>query len=147
MYRKAVWFSFICVLLALAIWFIVTAGLEVYRYTQLKVQTEVQVDQWSVQEIKSDQFAVVAHYLYTYQEKNYVGQGRVGGIYPNPWAAQEAKSRFSKQKWSVWLNPARPEKSFIEKQFPIKKSLSAAVLIGLVIYFFILSAYVRVKHG
>ena len=130
-----------------AIWFIVKAGVEVYEYAQLTVQAEVVVNEWSVQEVKTDQFVVIAHYVYVYQEKNYTGQGKVGGIYPNPWAAQEAKARFSKQKWSVWLAPGHPEKSILEKHFPVKRALSAAVLIGLVLYFFILSAYVKVKNG
>lgn len=147
MYRKAIWIPFILVIALVAIWFLIKASYDLHDYLQLKVCTEVVVDQWLVQEIKSDQFAVVAYYTYSYQGKDYIGQGTVGGAYPNPWAANEAKSRYSKQKWSVWLDPKRPEKSVVEKHFPIKRTLSAVVLLGLALYFFILAVYMRFKHG
>ncbi len=148
MYRKAIWILFILVVALVAIWFIIRASYDLYDYLQLNVRAEVAVDRWQVQEIKSDQFAVVAHYVYAYQGKNYMGQGQVGGIYPNPWAANEAKTRFAKQKWSAWLDPGHPDKSVIEKYFPIKRTLSAAVLLLLVFYFFILAVYMRFKeHG
>ena len=145
MYRKAIWIPFTIVVALIAFWFIIKASHEVREYLLLKVQVEVVVDRMEVQEFKSDQFVVVAYYTYSYQEKNYLGQGQLGGTYPNPWAANEAKARFSKQKWSVWLDPLHPVKSVVEKHFPIKRTLSAAVLLGLVLYFFILAVYMRLK--
>lgn len=145
MYRKAIWIPFILIVVSAAIWFVVEAGCEVYDYSQLKVRVEAVVDHWKVHELKSDQFVVIAHYSYVYQEKNYNGEDMAGHVYPNPWAANVAKTRFSKQKWSVWLNPKNPEKSVIEKHFPIKRTLSSAVLLCLVLYFCVLVAYMRLK--
>lgn len=144
MYRKAIWVPFILVVALVAIWFIIRASYDLHDYFRLKFRTEVAVDRWQVQEIKSDQFVVEAHYSYVYKGKKIFGQGKVGAIYPNPWAANEAKTRYSKQNWSVWLDPDHPDKSVLEKHFPIKHTLSAVVLLGLVLYFFILAIYSRI---
>jgi hypothetical protein len=118
-----------------AIWFVIKAVHEVYNYSQFKVRVEAEIDRWEVHELSSDQFVVMAQYSYIYQEKKYNGEDRTGQVYPNPWAANVAKSRFLKQKWSVWLNPKKPEKSMIEKHFPIKSTISTIVLLCLILYF------------
>jgi hypothetical protein len=144
-YKKAIWVAFILAVLLLAFWLVGKASCEIYRYSQLKISVEADIESWSVREMGSEQFAVIAHYTYFFNGISYTGQGRIGGIYPNPWAAQEAKSRFIKQKRRVWIAPAHPERSVVEKHFPMKRVISAGVVIGLVIYFLILTVYVKVK--
>lgn len=147
MYRNLVWLIFILIVAAIAFWFIIKAGCDVYDYFQLSAKAPATIEQWSVKEVKADRFAIVAHYFFEYQGKNYHGEGQVGDFYPNPWAAQEAKKRFALQHWDVWLNQKHPDRSVLEKHFPFKKAISAIVLIILTLYFLILGFYVKVKHG
>jgi hypothetical protein len=146
-YKNWIWVGVIGLVAVLALWFVVRAGCEVYRYLQLDKVVEVSVESWSVEERGSNQYAVMATYTYDLGGKNYSGKEQVGGKYPNPWAAGEAKNRFATQKWSAWVNPHHPEKSVLEKHFPVKKTVSALVLLGLALYFLLLGLYMRVKHG
>ena len=146
MRRNIIWIVLLLIVVTCALWFITKAGSEVYTYFQLKERAPVVINSWSVEEIKSDRFAVIAHYIFEYQGKTYEGSSSVGGYYPNPWAAQEGKKQFALKKWSVWINPKDPHHSTLEKQFPLKKSLSALILIGLAMYFFILGVYLRSRN-
>lgn|GEM_PF-3323618 len=145
--KKGIGIVLVCLLAGLAFWYLLGAISEVYHYTQWKVKSDAIVDHWSVEELKADQFVVRADYQYAYQGKNYKNRGSVGGVYPNPWAASEAKERFSKQNWSIWLDPKHPERSVFEKVFPLKRTLSALILLGIALYFVILSIYLRTKNG
>ncbi len=144
--KKLIWILFIVLVAALAAWFIGRAGIEIYRYSQYSVKVEALVEKWTIHEKKGDQFAVEAHYSYQYEGKEYQGVGQAGTFYPNPWAAEEAKLRMAKQKWSVWIDPKHPERSLVEKHFPVKRTLSAVILISLVIYFLFLMTYTRIKN-
>ena len=144
--RRIIWIVFLLIIALLALWFIVKTGRSVFSYFQLTAQLPVTVEKWTIKEIKSDRFAVMAHYSFEYQGKNYQGSGQVGGLYPNPWAATRAEQQFSSTQQHVWFSPKHPDHSVLEKKFPLKKVLSAAMLIGLFIYFCILSTYVRLKH-
>jgi hypothetical protein len=145
--RKWIWILFLLVVAGLASWFIATSGLAICSYFSYSVQVPASIKSWSVEEKKSDQFEVLAYYSYQYKNKEYGGTSRVGNFYPNPWAANLAKNHYAKQPWKAWIKPKDPGKSLLEKRFPYKKAVSAAILVALVIYFVSLGAYVRLKHG
>lgn len=143
MYKKALWIGLLTLILGCAVWFVLKASQDLYRYFQYTVQTKASVQAWDIQESSSGHYAVIAHYSYFFNDKTYEGKGQVGSLYPNPWAAQEAKNRFSRQIWHVWINPRSADHSLIEKHFPFKKVVSAALLLGVGIYFLILGVYLR----
>lgn len=146
MNRNRIGLIFLIIVGALATWFIIKAGYDLYTYSRLSERVPVTVEKWSIEELKSDQFVVLAHYSFEYQGKNHVGKGGVG-TYPNPWAAQEAQKQFSQKKWSVWLDPKHPELAVMQKYFPFKRTLSALILAGLLIYFLTLNKYIQSKYG
>jgi hypothetical protein len=146
MNRNYYWLILLLIICCLAFWFIYKAGREIYAYYQLNVQKEAHIDRWSIKELKSDRFVVLAHYDFDYKGKSYQGEGQVGNFFPNPWAAQEAQKKFASRKWMVWLNSNDPAKSAIEKHFPLKKTLSALILIGLALYFLTFAIYLRFKN-
>ena len=145
--KNIIWFAFLAIVAFLALWFIVKSSMAVCSYYHLSVQVPVTVEKWSIEELKSDEFAVIAHYSYDFKGQPYKAQGRVGALYPNPWAAGHAENQFSTKKWTAWVNPKHPEKSVLQKKFPYKKAISAAILVALFIYFAILGTYMRVRHG
>jgi Protein of unknown function (DUF3592) len=147
MSRNVIWVGCVLLVACLALWFIVKGGYALFSYYQLSTQIPTAIEKWSVEEIKSNQFAVIAHYTFEYKGKNYQEMGRVGDLYPNPWAAHRAQKQLATQQWPAWLNPRHPEKAVLEKKFPYKQAISGGVLIGLLIYFLILGTYVSVKHG
>lgn len=147
MRRNTVWLVILIVIVTLALWFVIRAGFGVMAYYQLSVHVPTSVERWSVKELSSDQFAVMAHYTYEYQGKTYQGSSQVGASYPNPWAASRAQKLFASEQWPAWINPKHPERPLLEKKFPYKRTISAAILIGLLIYFAILSSFVRVKRS
>jgi len=147
MRRNAIAFAFLLVIALFALWFVAKAGYAIFSYYQLSLQASTTIDHWSIEEIKSDQFAVIAHYSFDYQGKKYQGTSQVGDLYPNPWAANRAQKQYSIQKWPAWFNPKHPDRAALEKKFPYKKAISAGILIALLVYFLILGVYVRIKHA
>jgi hypothetical protein len=145
--RNWIWILFLLGVGGLAIWFIITSSLAVSSYFSYSLQVPATINSWSVEEKKADQFEVLAHYSYEFKEKEYRGTSRVGSFYPNPWAANLAKNQYAHQAWSAWIKPKEPDKSLLEKKFPYKKAISAAILVVLVLYFILLGSYVRLKHG
>jgi hypothetical protein len=147
MVRNWIWIIFLVLVAAFTLWFIIKAGSAATHYFQLKTQVPATIEKWEVEEIRAERFAVVAHYSFEFQDKIYRGKGQAGELYPNPWAAGKAQKQFAEKRWSVWLNPKHPEKAFLEKRFPYRKTISAGVLAGLSLYFFILGTYVKARHG
>lgn len=143
MYRKLLWFIIIFVIAICAFWYVIETSRDIYHYLQLNICRPTTIKTWSIKEAKSDRFLITAHYFFEYEGKNYEGTGQVGHFYPNPWAASEAVKNLAKQQWSVWLDQTHPERSLLEKHFPIKKTLSAIILILLTCYFLILSFYIK----
>lgn len=144
---RKIWIIFLTIIALLALWFIVNSSLAICSYYSYSTQVPVTIQSWLVEEKKSDKFAVVAQYSYQFKNKTYYGKSRVGNYYPNPWAANLAKEHYTKQPWSIWIKPKEPQQSLLEKKFPVKKAVSAAILVALLIYFAILGTYVRIKHG
>ncbi len=147
MHKNAVWIGFLLIVVVIALWFVVKASYGVVAYTRLSTQVEIEVYKWSVEQKKTDQFVVLAHYSFEYREKEYSGVTATGSLYPNPWAANRAIEKFSEQRWSVWINPKHPDKAVFRKKFPYKSAFSAVILLGLSIYFFILGTYMGGKNG
>lgn len=118
----------------------------IYRYSRLSEQIPAQVEEWSVQEVKADQFEVRAHLSYTFQGETYHHTLPVGRRYPNPWAAEKAMQQLKgKSEWKIWIDPKRPEEGVIDKYFPYRATISALILVGIMIYFLFLGLYARSK--
>jgi hypothetical protein len=147
MRRNTIWIALLLIVAFFALWFIFKAGYTLFSYYRLSVQVPVRIENWEVKEKQSDQFAVIAHFYFEYLGKTFQGESEVGGLYPNPWAANRAQKQFSDQHFSAWINPKNPQQALLEKKFPYKKVISAALLIGLLLYFFILGSYVRMRYG
>lgn len=147
MQRNWIWAIFIVLIALFAFWFVIRAGQALLSYYQFSTKVAVVMEKWSVEEIKSDQFAVKATYSYEYSGKNYQGSDRAGALYPNPWAAENAQKQLARKTWGAWINPSHPERSVLEKRFPYKRVISSVVLLGILLYFSALGIFLRARHG
>ncbi len=147
MRKNLIWIIFLLIIFFMAVWFIFSAAFAITDYYQYSIQVPTKIEKLEVKEIKADQFAVLADFSYEYEGKTYRGSGKVGSYYPNPWAADKAQKQYASMQWPAWIKSKHPEKAVLEKNFPVKRTVSAAILLCLLIYFAILTAYVRVKHG
>jgi hypothetical protein len=131
-----------------AAWFMTQVCRDLFQYYSLRQRVNVQIVEIDIREVKNNKFYIIAKYSYAFREKKYLGEGNLGDTYLNIWAAREAQKKLTVlQGLNGWLDPNHPEKSSIVKNFPLKKTISATILLGLTIYFLILGYIVKVKYG
>ena len=83
-----------------------------------------------------------AHYEFSRESKTYQGQTDFREeTYINTWAAEQQILYNKNQTWKVWYQPKKFTHSSLQKKFPAKECGSAAVLVGLLIYFIFLGFY------
>lgn len=146
MHKNVLWIAFLFLIVGFGLWFVVKAGYDLIRYYQFSAQIPTQIEKWEVKELEANKYVIIASYSYEYQGIYYQATGQIGTIYPNPWAARRGLERFETQNWQAWLNPKAPQAAVLEKTFPYKAAISAAILLGIVVYFICLGLYVGIKH-
>ena len=77
--------------------------------------------------------------------KSFEGEGGVGKIYPNIWAAESGLDQLKTQSYTAWFSPKNPQKATLQRKFPLKPLISAAIILFLILYFLILGFYVQRK--
>lgn len=117
--------------------------IKVWQYVYLNQHTHAVDIQWSIFPKNEESFIPVANYFFQVDEKNYHSQTLWQEHYLNRWAAEEAIMRLKKTAPLVWFNSHYPDKSSLQKIFPLKESLYSLLLWGLGIYFFALVYYVK----
>ncbi len=115
-----------------------------YEYFNL-TQTEVaQVRNWSVEEIKSGKFALIADYSFEKKGTTYTKHFQFKNpIYTNPYIAEDHIAKWKKERWQVWYNPKNPSESSLQKIFPFKEGIHLLLCIGVLLYFSWLRFYIR----
>lgn len=148
MVRNGIWVAFLLIVVGLSIWFVVKAGCDLIAYYQYNTMVSANIETWETRAVDADQYGIYADFSYEYEGKNYRSEGFIKKSYPNLWAAKAAQQdleKIQKSEWNVWINPNAPENAVFGRQFPYKATLSAVVLIGLVIYFICLGLYAGVR--
>ncbi len=146
MHKNAIWIAFLLIVMGFGTWFVVRGGYALIHYYQFSLQVPATIEKWEVDQRDANKYALTAFYSYEFDGKNYRAKGQVDDLYPNPWAANRVLEKYKEQKWNVWINPKKPQKAVLEKKFPYKGTISAVVILGLVIYFICLGLYVGVKN-
>jgi hypothetical protein len=143
MYRNPFWMLFLSLVLIGILGYTGCTLVKVWRYVRLDRQTAVHEIQWSVLALSDEAFVPLASYSFLVQGKNYQGETRWNETYLNQWTAQEAITRLQQSPPQVWYDSSDPEISSLQKHFPIKQSLYAALLWLLGLYFIGLGYYVN----
>jgi len=103
----------------IAVYFSIHLSKELFSYLSLKNQVPAKVSQWEIENVKEN-FALKATYSLNVGDRGYVGSYR----FPPPYfwnepAALTALSIKAKEKWLVWYDPSSPDRSALEKIFPV----------------------------
>lgn len=134
-----------CILLAIALWFTGKAATGLYSYYTLTEQAPIKKIDWSVYEKNSDIFYPIAHYHFAVDGKEYEGETILTEWpYRNAWAVEQGIKNYDTKY--VWYSPKNPVKnSSLQKKFPFKESLYAAIV--LLVYFYFIWVGYRMKKG
>lgn len=147
MHKNVLWKAFLAAIFVTTLWFTIVAVYRYQDYKNLKEQVPVTEIQWKVIEESSESFTLQAYYRYAIDDKFFKGSSPWKEIYRNNWAAEQDIKEFSKIQWKVWIDPAHPDHSSLQKKFPLKECISSIVLWGIFLYFLILGFYVgKIKN-
>jgi len=139
--------TFILIVFCVVLWFSGKAAVRLYSYYTLTAHASLSRMDWSIREISSDHYAVEAHYEFLANEA--VEKGDVSFDEPpfrNTYAAEVGIKAYEAQNWTVWYNPNHPSNSSLQKKFPYKECISAALLWVLLFYFVWLGHYYATKY-
>lgn len=101
---------------------------------------------WNYRKIGSDTYAPVAAFSFFHQQAAVKGETQLSRpLFRNAAAADQVLRDLEQQEWSVWYNPKNTKQATIERRFPIKDTLSAITMLGLLVYFIFLGYYVQRK--
>ncbi|MCB1180957.1 MAG: hypothetical protein KDK55_02910 [Chlamydiia bacterium] len=141
MHRNAIWIAFILILCSLSTWFGINAYFALHQYFQLKESAPATIIAWKTKNVKNNRTLLLATFNFVYREHIITGESPVAPSFPNPWAAEKAQSYLAKKKWTAFFHPHHLDQATLQKKFPTKLSVSALVMIGLLIYFISLGRY------
>jgi hypothetical protein len=142
MHKNALWLIFIALVGVIAIGYSLTALYRVYQYSQLTQEAETTHVKWTIKKSWGGKFYLQAHYVFLVEGTTYEGQTEfTDEYYINSWAAEQKINQFKGVKWKVGYSPKKFSHSTLQKKFPTKECYSAAILVGLFVYFIFLGLY------
>lgn len=126
---------FLILISLLVLGYVGVALYRVYSFNRLSAGAPLEQVDWSVKAINDEKYQLLAHYKFQVNSKLYYGETLLSERYRNEWAAEQGKKELSLQYQTVWYDPADPNHSSIEKAFPTKNVIYAAILFVLLNYF------------
>jgi hypothetical protein len=143
MHKNFLWQAFLLVIIAISLWYTISAIYLYDSYAHLKILTTTSSIQWEAEEHAEDRFILKANYIFVYKGKFYHGSTSLEDTaYRNLWAAEKTIKELTNSNLKVWFDPENPNHSSLQKKFPLKESIYAAFLWGLILYFLWLGFYV-----
>jgi hypothetical protein len=143
MHRNPVWLGFLGIIGIIALWFLLSASMDISAYRALSARAPTTVAQWSVEKLGRDRYCPSA--VYNFMDNGQLYDGRTimkYDLYRNEWAAQQRISRAKSEVWNVWFSPSNPEHSSLTREFPVQSIVSAVLMTGIFFYFLWLGFYV-----
>lgn len=137
------WWIFLTIVAAAVCWKSAVAIYRLYGYYRLTAQTEAHFTNWSVVPLSQESYVLKTHYRFQVGQQSYEGDYLFSDRpYLNAWGAEQEIKRGRPSRGIVWYSARNPLISSLQKTFPLKESLSAALLWGLFCYFIWLGYYV-----
>lgn len=147
MHKNPIWLTFLVIIALIVAWYVGVAFYRMYDFYTLQATAPATITQWSAKEIATDEFAPYAKYSFVVHEKHFEGETALKyPIFRNSWAVEQSIPQLESKKWTAWYSPSNPNHSSIQKKFPTKECVSAALLFGLLLYFVWLGFYVAKKQ-
>ncbi len=144
MHKNPVWIAFFALVLLITAYFLVKAGGALLAYGRLSEKAEGKIERVEVLERKG-KFVVWGKFSFEKDHERVEAEGVVGKPFLNRFSAEKKASSLTQERVTVWYNPKNPKNAVLEKRFPFKKVISAAILAALTLYFFFLGRYIKKK--
>jgi len=140
------WGIFLFVITITVLWFSFNTSVKVINYLFLSASVSVDSLEWKIKEVKQHQFAICAKYSFWAEKRYYENETMFEKKFSNQLTAKDFLRKQQSKEWIVWYNPNKAHKSTLEKTFPLKASVYMAILIVILIYFFVLKFFILPKY-
>jgi len=142
MQKNTVWLALIATLTLIMLWYSGVFLYRYYNYIRLGAKAPAKEITWTVEPRTDEQFLLKANYSFNANNQVYTGNSVVEERgYWNRYSAEKGVEDFSKKKWNIWYNSNDPTHSSLQKNFPLKECVSAAIMWAIVFYFLWLGYY------
>jgi hypothetical protein len=126
------------------LWFSVKVGKQLQSYYAFSQKISIEVEDWGSSEVGKNQFGVRANYIYKVGEQQYGGTHVfTTPVFMNAEVIDQQLHKWQGLTWEAWYNPAHPEKSSLQHNFPVKASVQALLALGILLYFAWLRFYIE----
>lgn len=143
--KDAVWILLFVSLLASMLWFFIPAASNLYRYFSLSESVEASVSKWFIEETSLGEFHIGANYSFKLGEKTYHNETIFNSPkFRNP-ASADDEIKHKPNHFLAFYSPQNADFSSLQKEFPLKESVSALILLILIFYFAGLKIYTENK--
>lgn len=144
MSRNQIWTLFLCALTGVVALFSVKTLFEAYQFLSLTESTVAHSVEPEIIKLKNGRYTLRVGFSYEIEGQSYTKTQRLRKKAPfkNRWAAQEAFKEIQQSQHLVWFSKSYPKKSQLDKFFPVKRVCSSAILVGILVYFFLLGKYI-----
>lgn len=146
MVRKAVVILFLSGLIGVAFWFSIRAGVDLVRYVRIDRSVEPETISWEIEQRGRSHFRLRAHFSFLVDGKRFESDAllpRRG--YRNHWAAAAAKDKLEREL--IWYAPSNPNLTALRRAFPVKSSVHALMILGILLYFSWIGLYITRNKG
>ena len=143
MHKNPLWLCFLFALFSVTAWYSGKTAMEYYSYQALTEEVLIDKLTWSVLKESENTYHVQADYSYKVSEKDYQNTVVIESSLRNSWAAKQLIEANTKKTWHAYFPKNQPERSTIEKVFPLKGIMSSLILISIFFYFIWLGYYVQ----
>lgn len=142
MQKNTVWMALIATLTLIVLWY---SGVFIYRYynyIRLGAKAPAKEITWTVEPLTDEHYLLRGNYSFNAKNQVFKGSSVVEERgYWNRYSAEKGVEEFSQKKWNIWYNPSDPTYSSLQKNFPLKECVSAAIMWAIVFYFLWLGYY------
>lgn len=143
MHPNRYWLVFLAIVAAAVCWKSGVALYRLYGYYRLTARTEGNFSDWSVVRKSEENYVLKTHYTFQAGQRTYESEYEFSDQpFLNAWGAEQAIKRGKPARGDVWYSSSNPRISSLQKNYPLKECLSAALLWGLLCYFIWLGYYV-----
>ncbi|MCH9614555.1 MAG: hypothetical protein SP1CHLAM54_14840 [Chlamydiia bacterium] len=117
---------------------------ELYKYFDYDCSSLAVMEKWEVLSLNEDKYAVQAIYAFNSPKgKQYASYIFKKPYFKNPTSAESNLKHWKGLNWRVWYKKNHPERSTLQRLFPFKAAIHAALSLGVCFYFTYLFGYSR----
>lgn len=147
--KDAKWKKLFLCIIALSVLGYTFYTISSYReFYQLDEKTPLENITWDIYSKNEETHLFKTSYSYTFQGNHYTGDYLFKKpVFINVLGAKHALEEFSQGYKEAWVSSQHPDRSSLEKHYPLKELVSTAVLWAIFVYFLLLPKYCQYRYG